>query len=276
MFDVLHENPSTLLYHTERVLFKTRILSDANTRQHLSVDFPAPSSSSTRCSLYVTNFRLILERRTEETDPSIEIPLCSIAEVSGTRPNNKVPSFPELLIACKNFKFVKLSFPDESTDNYEALVTLLQENLLKKDVETLPSSSLNEESWLKNYMSDEFTRLNFKIPTRRSHLGNGFRITTINENGRFCPSYPHQFIVPNSISDGELRKISHFRAQNRIPAVTYRHSNGTVIARCSQPLMGLRRRRCVSDESYMETLLHQTNGKLAFIDCRSQVPQKLL
>lgn len=180
-----------------------------------------------------------------------------------------------MLIACKNFKFVKLSFSVDSTNSFEAFVTLLRDSLLKRDVMPLPSPSPIEESWLESYTSTEFRRLNFRIPTRHSHLGNGFRITSINENGKFCPSYPRHLIVPNSISDGELRKIRLFRAQNRIPAITYRHPNGTIIGRCSQPLIGLRRRRCVSDESYMESLSHQTNGKLAFIDCRSQVRYRL-
>jgi hypothetical protein len=115
----------------------------------------------------------------------------------------------------------------------------------------------------------EFQRLGFKIPRTDGQL-TGFRITTINMNYKFSPTYPSTFIVPTCISDGELRKISHFRARGRVPAVTYRHRNDAVLVRCAQPLVGLRRKRCASDEAYMAALRRETKGKLLFVDCRSQ------
>lgn len=114
----------------------------------------------------------------------------------------------------------------------------------------------------------EFSRL--EMPTSVSQRS-GFRVTHVNENYKMCPTYPSRFIVPAAVSDGELRKMSHFRARGRVPAVTYRHkSNGAIIARCSQPLVGLRRKRCPADEACVAALQREGGGKLVFVDCRSQ------
>jgi hypothetical protein len=115
----------------------------------------------------------------------------------------------------------------------------------------------------------EFTRRGFKMPKAAGKLG-GFRLTYVNSSYKVCPTYPSTFVVPSSVSDGELRKMSCFRARGRVPAVTYRHRNDAVIARCSQPLVGLRRKRCTSDEAYITALRRECKGKLMFVDCRSQ------
>lgn len=93
----------------------------------------------------------------------------------------------------------------------------------------------------------------------------------MNSNYKLSPTYPSAFVVPTAVSDGELRQIAHFRARGRVPAVTYVHRNGAVVARCAQPLVGLRRRRCTADEAFMTALRRESGGRLVFVDCRSQV-----
>jgi hypothetical protein len=134
------------------------------------------------------------------------------------------------------------------------------------DVTNLPDI----DGWAVFDAAAEFSRLGFKSP-RSSHHVSGYRVTSINSNYKMCPTYPSMFIVPAAISDGELRKMSHFRARGRVPAVTFRYKNDAIIARCSQPLVGLRRKRCGADEAYMVALQRESKGKLLFIDCRSQV-----
>lgn len=134
------------------------------------------------------------------------------------------------------------------------------------DISILPDLT----GWAVYDQQSEFTRLGFKAPRSMSQMS-GFRVTHINSNYKMSPTYPSSFIVPASVSDGELRKISHFRARGRVPAVTYRHRNDAIIARSAQPLVGLRRKRCSSDEAYMTALRRESSGKLLFVDCRSQV-----
>ncbi|XP_026099136.1 myotubularin-related protein 3 isoform X2 [Carassius auratus] len=68
------------------------------------------------------------------------------------------------------------------------------------------------------------------------HTHTAWRISNINSNYRLCSSYPEQIMVPASITDLQLEKVSAFRSWKRIPAVVYRHrSSGAVIGRCGQP-----------------------------------------
>ncbi|CUM67543.1 uncharacterized protein PRCAT00005243001 [Priceomyces carsonii] len=79
-----------------------------------------------------------------------------------------------------------------------------------------------------------------------------WRISTVNDDYKFCPSYPNILIVPKSISDNVLKHAGKFRSKQRIPSVVYKHrysANGNVIARCSQPLVGLNlQNRSIQDE----------------------------
>ncbi|ODV66907.1 phosphatases II [Hyphopichia burtonii NRRL Y-1933] len=83
--------------------------------------------------------------------------------------------------------------------------------------------------------------------------GNSYwRVSEVNREYKFCPSYPNTLIIPASISDNVLKHASKFRSKQRIPAIVYRHrsgTNGNVIARCSQPLVGLNiQNRSIQDE----------------------------
>ncbi|KAF6150394.1 hypothetical protein GIB67_034093, partial [Kingdonia uniflora] len=67
-----------------------------------------------------------------------------------------------------------------------------------------------------------------------------WRISGMNENYTMCPTYPSSFIVPKFISDEEVQQASTFRARCRLPVISWCHpGNGAVIARSSQPLVGL-------------------------------------
>ena len=195
--------------------------------------------------------------------------LNNIAEVAEFQVNGQVGSKSALEISCKNFELVNFLFPGEnvSGDVYVKLNQLLVNKL--QPAAFVLNQKPEVSGWTIYDPQVEFTRLGLKIPKPGAQIG-GFRITHVNSNYKMSPTYPSSFIIPASISDGELRKISFFRARGRVPAITYRHNNDAVIARCAQPLVGLRRKRCISDEAYMVALQRECKGKLIFIDCRSQ------
>ncbi|CAA7033920.1 unnamed protein product [Microthlaspi erraticum] len=67
-----------------------------------------------------------------------------------------------------------------------------------------------------------------------------WRITDLNSNYNLCQTYPFALMVPKSISDEELIQASTFRAKCRLPVISWCHpGSGAVIARSSQPLVGL-------------------------------------
>ncbi|CAN8257158.1 unnamed protein product [Cochlearia groenlandica] len=67
-----------------------------------------------------------------------------------------------------------------------------------------------------------------------------WRITNLNSNYNLCQTYPFALMVPKSISDEELTHAATFRAKCRLPVISWCHpESGAVIARSSQPLVGL-------------------------------------
>lgn len=78
-----------------------------------------------------------------------------------------------------------------------------------------------------------------------------WRISTANQNFELCSSYPRYLIVPADINDDNVKTISNFRYQGRLPAISWRYfKNGCVIARCSQPYVGWWGSRCDMDENF--------------------------
>jgi hypothetical protein len=91
----------------------------------------------------------------------------------------------------------------------------------------------------------EFRRqgISEKLPDR------GWRISSINKDYAFSPTYPATLVVPSKISDNTLKYASTFRSRQRIPVLTYLHPvNNCTITRSSQPFVGIRGKRSIQDE----------------------------
>lgn len=77
----------------------------------------------------------------------------------------------------------------------------------------------------------------------------GWRISKINIDYAFSPTYPALLPVPSTISDNTLNYAGRYRSRVRIPVLTYLHPvNNCSITRCAQPLAGLRGNRSIQDE----------------------------
>ncbi len=80
-------------------------------------------------------------------------------------------------------------------------------------------------------------------------LDRGWRISKINVDYGFSPTYPALLPVPSTISDNTLNYAGRYRSRVRIPVLTYLHPvNNCSITRSSQPLAGLRGNRSIQDE----------------------------
>lgn len=75
-----------------------------------------------------------------------------------------------------------------------------------------PSSSYDFDTKLR--CENEFNRLDFD----RIH----WRITNINEQYKFCPTYPKFWIVPSSYVDQDIETAGRYRTLRRVPAVVWR------------------------------------------------------
>lgn len=82
-----------------------------------------------------------------------------------------------------------------------------------------------------------------------------WRISNINQDYKFCPSYPNKIVVPKMVSDTILSYASKYRSKNRIPALCYFYKKtNSSISRCSQPLPGITKQRSLQDETLVKTL----------------------
>ncbi|CAI5717052.1 unnamed protein product [Hyaloperonospora brassicae] len=288
---VVMEDPVDVLYKQETVYLKVHALCAQSTLRRaaggltkkkkkteatMGEEEKEPmrhTDSAVHGTLFVTDYRVFFlsadSSRGSSSRVEMDVHLTNIAELTELHVDGTVGAMSQLEVSCKNFELVKVSFTGEtvSGDVYVKLNQLLISTL--RPTAYALGREPDSFGWTRYDPQAEFARLGFKTPKSGSQLG-GFRITHVNSKYTMSPTYPSSFIVPASVSDGELRKISYFRARGRVPAVTYRHHNEAVVARCAQPLVGLRRKRCASDEAYMLALRRECKGKLLFVDCRNQ------
>ncbi|CAI7995962.1 Myotubularin-related protein 3 [Geodia barretti] len=82
-----------------------------------------------------------------------------------------------------------------------------------------------------------------------------WRISDCNCEYKLCPTYPKLLVVPSSLTEEEMRSAAKFRAIGRFPTIVWRHTrNGAVIARSSQPLVGVLGWRNPEDEKLLHAV----------------------
>lgn len=99
----------------------------------------------------------------------------------------------------------------------------------------------------------EFARMGIGAKAAEG-VGSAWRISTINEDYTFSPTYPSILCVPATVSDNMLKYGGPYRSKSRIPALTYLHSNGGSITRSSQPMPGLAGKRNPQDERLVSAI----------------------
>lgn len=161
-------------------------------------------------------------------------------------------------LQCKDFTYYSFDFMNDliCTEMFTKLSSLITLSKTENDIKQLyayeyrPNTleqGLEPKGWDIYDPIDEYTRLGL-IGNEDSY----WRVTNINNDFKFCPSYPKLLLVPSTISDNVLKHAGKFRSKQRIPAIVYKHKgnlNGNVIARCAQPLVGLNiQNRSIQDE----------------------------
>ncbi|CAF1221158.1 unnamed protein product [Adineta ricciae] len=132
----------------------------------------------------------------------------------------------------------------------------------------------NQEHSLRDRFNDELIRLQLDTYP--------WRLTEINRQYKLCTSYPELCVVPSSISDEEIGEVAKFRSYRRFPTIVWRHSNGAVIARTSQPEVGWLFWRSKEDEKMIQAIItachigtvdsiprESSSNRLLILDARS-------
>lgn len=115
---------------------------------------------------------------------------------------------------------------------------------------------------------------------RRQGIGDqskklNWRISTINKDYSFSPTYPALLPVPASISDVTLSHAGKYRSRARIPVLTYIHPvNNCTITRCSQPMVGVRQNRSIQDETLLAAIFATTRNERPLSGFTSPAPER--
>ncbi len=102
-----------------------------------------------------------------------------------------------------------------------------------------------------------------------------WRITHMNKDYQFSPTYPAVLAVPANISDNTLNYASKYRSRARIPVLTYLHPvNDCTITRSSQPLVGIRGNRSIQDEKLLAAIFNTTRAERPLSAFNSPPPER--
>nr|AAO42157.1 putative myotubularin [Arabidopsis thaliana] len=213
-------------------------------------------------TLLVTNFRILfLSEGTRKVIPLGTIPLATIEKFnkmvlkvqSSPRQSDKIPPRRLLQVTGKDMRIIVYGFRPRTKQRRNVFDALLKCTKPERvwDLYTFacgPSKFGNANP--KERLLNEYFRLLGKSSIRASMdmiedgaftLSNElWRISDLNSNYNLCQTYPFAFMIPKSISDAELLQACSFRARCRLPVITWcQPGSGAVIARSSQPLVGL-------------------------------------
>ncbi|KAI9812127.1 MAG: hypothetical protein M1827_004793 [Pycnora praestabilis] len=164
---------------------------------------------------------------------------------------------PIIRLRCRDFNFMAFYFIDErkARDVFESIRAL---TCKLGRIEKLYAFSYRPQKPEKDVNGWEL--YNAKKELRRLGVTdevneNGWRITSINDDYKYSPTYPAVLAVPSTISDNVLNYAGRYRSRVRIPTLTYLHPiNNCSITRSSQPLVGVRGNRSVQDEKLVSAI----------------------
>ncbi|XP_071706869.1 phosphatidylinositol-3-phosphatase myotubularin-1-like [Rutidosis leptorrhynchoides] len=228
-------------------------------------------------TVFVTNFRLLfLSEESRDVVALGTIPLTTIEKfnkiVVKQPPSEKTPTRRLLQVVGKDMRIIIFAFrptTKQRRDVFNALVRWTKPTLLwdfyaftispSKDSNTNPKVRLINEYYRLLGMGSLQSSIE-SIEDGSFKLSNDWwRISDVNANYNMCTTYPFALLVPKAISDKDLLKACTFRARCRLPVISWcDRRTGAVLARSSQPLVGLMRNmRSNADENLVGALCTQ-------------------
>ncbi|OCK74291.1 protein phosphatase [Lepidopterella palustris CBS 459.81] len=170
---------------------------------------------------------------------------------------------PSIRLRCKDFTFFAFHFIHDSKarDVYDSIRSLtckigrLDRLLAFTFDPQLPEKAIN--GWEIYDARREWKRLGISAKDTEK----GWRISEINIDYQYSPTYPALLVVPTKISDNVLNYAGKYRSRARIPALVYRHPiNNCSITRSAQPLPGIRGNRSPQDEKLVAAIFATNSG----------------
>ncbi|OAA68145.1 protein phosphatase [Niveomyces insectorum RCEF 264] len=189
----------------------------------------------------------------------ITYPIISYCTYRPCPSSSGVPS--SIRLRCRDFNFVCFHFHDDKQAR-EVFEFIRNRTCRLGSIEKLYAFFYTPARQEKDFCGwdlydakAEFRRqgISEKLPDK------GWRISTINKDYAFSPTYPGLLVVPSKISDNVLKYAGQFRSRARVPALTYYHPiTQCSITRSSQPLVGVRNNRSIQDERLVSACFYKS------------------
>eukprot|EP00730_Choanoeca_flexa_P003422 TRINITY_DN11408_c0_g1_i4.p1 TRINITY_DN11408_c0_g1~~TRINITY_DN11408_c0_g1_i4.p1 ORF type:complete len:539 (+),score=70.23 TRINITY_DN11408_c0_g1_i4:2-1618(+) len=230
---------------------------------------------SLKGTLYLTNFRLIFMGASSESFIVLPLGMIEKIEKIGGHSNKGEHKY-GLEITCRDLRSLFFAHPRDNHSRrpvYELISKLAfpytTESLVyafkyngRRDSAYRQGDEVTE-GWQLFSMRKEFERMGVN-PSQ-------WRVSDINKDYRLCPTYPSELILPCATPDADIQAVAKFRSKGRLPALVWMHPmTQATITRCSQPRVGVTRKRCPQDEAYLETIrgLGGADDPLFIMDAR--------
>ncbi|XP_061453957.1 myotubularin-related protein 9-like isoform X2 [Rhineura floridana] len=230
-----------------------------------SVAFSCPGLQSVKGMLCITSHHLLLSSRPGANGEQAQTELWLLIRNVDAVEKRLANASGTIILKCKDLKVLQLEIPGMEeclniASSIEALSSV-ESVMMTYPFFYRPQSLKLEDGWQLHSLEEYYQQI-------ASDTG-AWRLSYINEDFVACSSYPQVVIVPAAVNEETLRDSARFRHRGRFPVLSYYHKkNGTVMLRCSQPLVGPNRKRCQEDEALLRTVL--AGGDRGFIlDTRS-------
>jgi len=164
-------------------------------------------------SIYLTNYRLFIFSNQPSSHCSfINCPIRLIESI-------EIKDNTYLFIQCKDIRSFRLMFSPTDKCFYwlRKLTEKISTIINLDDLFAIKFALINskQDNHIKcDYFQHEITRLKLDIYP--------WRTTKINHDYKLSPSYPNICVVPESITDEEVREVAKFRSYRRFPTIVWR------------------------------------------------------
>ncbi|ETI27637.1 hypothetical protein G647_00086 [Cladophialophora carrionii CBS 160.54] len=182
-------------------------------------------------------------------------------------------------LRCRDFNFYCFYFNDDrkARDVYDSVkawtckLSGIEKLYAFSYHPTGPEKDVQGQGWALYDPMREWRRMGLGDEKRQTN----WRISTINKDYQFSPTYPAVLAVPANISDNTLNYAGRYRSRARIPVLTYLHPvNDCTITRSSQPLVGVRGNRSIQDEKLVAAIFNTTRAERPLSVYSSPPPER--
>uniref|UniRef100_A0A673LBH0 Phosphatidylinositol-3,5-bisphosphate 3-phosphatase MTMR2 n=1 Tax=Sinocyclocheilus rhinocerous TaxID=307959 RepID=A0A673LBH0_9TELE len=234
------------------------------------VTYICPFIGPVRGSLTVTNYRLFFRCTDREPVFGLDLPLGVLSRVEkiGAATSRGDVSYG---LACKDMR--NLRFVHKEPE--DSLKKSVFEVLMKFAFPVSNNMSLFAFEYKQVFPENGWRVYDPLAEYKRQGLPKeSWRISKVNDRYELCDSYPAALVVPVTITDEELRRVSSFRAKGRIPVLSWIHPESqAAVVRASQPMVGQNGRRCKEDEKLLQAIMdaNAQSHKMFIFDARPSV-----